>query len=765
MNSISLFKLYNLKKIAKDKFILLLTMLIIFITTALSIAVPIISKDISNYNKQNIRTVNGGDLFVQANYKSKAFDDELQKIKNEGYKITYKQDSATIFKNSKKIKLYSHLLISNENLKDNEIILSTYIASNLMLKINDKVTVNSKTYTIKDIESIPNGVTNEQKIMGYGKIKGTPTHKDLIYISRNTAGTALKKRLQNKETGYKYTSIKDQESSINNNTASQTASFGILTSIGYILSSAVVISTCIVTIMKRKKDIAIMKLLSIKNNSIKNALRLELSIMIFIPVILGTAASLLVSSLILKFTYVPDILSFMDKLLLIIKGMALNLFIFIIFVNLPLSFINSIKGLWLIKDNLNNTLAKKRLFFFVIILIPIMMFIYSLYSGGTFNIITSTLIIFLILIFLMFISLIIKLLSKLPFKNKLIMYTLKNINKNIFSISLVSVSLSITIVVILTAFSLTNSINNSINKSFELTLPYNYFVSTSNNSLERALTKKNGVDGYIKKYSSDAKTLNDNLNDKSIRLSEIKQSDYKLKLSVVKGETLFSKTTGCLITTNYQKSNNLKIGDTLNINVNNKIISLKIKGIYNNSILNSNDILIPYEGIGTDYSFYVKAKENSKWMDKIGDGAAIYVGSLGSGVSKLISNYLKTFKFLSIMIIISSIIFNLNLLSLTFMEERKDETIIRAVGIGKAFISKVYILKGLLIILLSTIMSYFFFKLILKGIAAIMSIKAYNSTSDLLLTLTVSAVLSFAAIIYPYARMKKYNAYEFLREN
>lgn len=765
MNSINLFKLYNLKKIAKDKFILILTMLIIFITTALSIAVPIISKDISTYNKQNIRTVNGSDLFIQADYKSKAFDDELQKIKNEGYKITYKEDSATIFKNSKKIKLYSHLLISNENLKDNEIILSTAIANNLMVKVNDKVTVNSKTYTIKAIENIPNGVTNEQKILGYGKIKGTPAHKDLIYISGNTDGTALKKRLQNKETGYKYTSIKDQEKSINENTSSQTASFGILTSIGYILSSAVVISTCIVTIMKRKKDIAIMKLLSIKNNSIKNALRLELSIMILVPVILGTAVSLLVSCLILKFTYVPDILSFVDKLLLIIKGVALNLFIFIIFVNLPLSFINSIKGLWLIKDNLNNTLAKKRLFFLVIILIPIMMFIYSVYSGGTFNIIASILIIFLILIFLMFISLIIKLLSKLPFKNKLIMYTLKNINKNIFSISLVSVSLSITIVVMLTAFSLTNSINNSMNKSFESTLPYNYFVSTNNNNLEHVLTKQNGVDGYIKKYSSNAKALNNDLKNKAIRLSEIKPSECKLKLNVIKGEPLFSKTTGCLITANYQKSNKLKIGDILKLNVNNKNISLKIKGIYDNSIINSNDVLIPYEGLGTDYSYYVKAKENSKWMDKIGSGAAIYVGSLGNGFSELISNYLKTFKFLSIMIIISSIIFNLNLLSLTFMEERKDETIIRAVGIGKAFISKVYILKGLLIILLSTIMSYFFYKLILKGIAVVMSIKAYNSNSDLLLTLTVSTILSFAAIIYPYARMKKYNAYEFLREN
>ncbi|WP_234124459.1 FtsX-like permease family protein [Clostridium hydrogenum] len=765
MSSINLFKLYNLKKITKDKLILILTMLIIFITTALSIAVPTISQNISNYDKQNIRIANGGDLFIQANYPSKPFNDELLKIKNQHYKITYKEDSSCILKNLKNIKIYGHLIISKNDLKDNEIILSTSLANNLMVKPYDKVTVNSKIYTVKAIENIPSGVTNDERILGYAKIKGEPINKNLIYINGNTNGEALKQRLESKENGYTYTSIKDQEKALEKSTTSQTASLGILTSIGYMLSSAVVISTCIVTIIKRKKDIAIMKLLSIKNKPIKNALRLEMSIIVLIPIILGAAASVILSSLVLKLTYLPDSISLMNKFLLILKGVLLNLFMFIIFLNLPINIINSITGLQILKDSFNNSRINKKLFTSAIILIPIMIILYCFYSGEIFNFIVSALIIFIILMFLMLTHLIIKLISRLPFKNKLIMYSLKDINKNIFSLSLVSVSLSITIVVILTAFSLNNSINASIDKSLKSTLPYNYFVNAHNHNLDKVLTKKNGINGYIKEYTSAAKVLNNNLKNKFVQLSEIKQSDYKLKLNIIKGQSLFSSTVGCLITSKYQSENKLKLGDTLKLLINNKIISLKIKGIYDNSVLNSIDILTSYKGLGTSFSYYINSKTNAKWMDKIGDCSAAYVDTLGSEFSELIENYLKTFKFLSIMIIVSSIIFNLNLLSLTFIDERKDETIMRAIGLGKSFISKVYVFKGLLMAFISTIISYFFYKLILNSISAIMNIKAYDSSLTLLLTLAVSLVLSILSLAFPFARMQKYNSFEFLREN
>lgn len=740
MSWTKLFKLYNLKKITVGKFSTFLTMFIIFITSALSVAVPTISQNISNYNTKNLRITNGGDLSVQSMYPSKTFDNELSKIRKEGFSITYKDDISGTLKNTKNIQLYSHIIIGEKNLKDNEIILSSSTAKNLSLKVHDKVfvktRVSSKWYTVKAIEGIPKGITNDEILTGYAKISGSVLNKSLVYITKNTDGEALKARLKRIEPGYTYSSIKDQARSIKTSNT-QTLSFGILTAICYILSSAVIITTSIVTIIKRKKDIAIMKLLSIKNKTLKIAFRLELSIIVIIPTVLGSVFSILVSYLILKFNYIPNSLSFNSNLLLILKGIILNVIIFGIFLNLPLSIISKIKGLWILKESLEGiTLIKKRLFISSILLIPAVMILYSIYSEGTINLITSIAVLFILLIFLAFISLIVKILSKLPLRQKILMYSLNNINKNIFTFSLTAVSLSLTIVIILTAFSMNKSIENNISKSFSNTLPYNYFIVSQNSNLNKILTKQNGVYGYIKEYNSNAKILNSNVKSKGVQVNEVKKNDYKISLKIVDGSNLFTGKDGCLITSKYQNKNKLKIGDTLHLLINNKIVDAKIKGIYDNSIINSTSIVLPYKGYGKSFSYYVKSDEGStKWMKKLSNIPIIHIGDLASGFSDYINDILKNFKFLSILVIAASIIFNINLINITFLEERKEETIIRALGLGKDFISKVYFIKYALLTFISTIIAFFFYKLILKGTSAIIGANSYNSSHNLLLTL------------------------------
>lgn len=769
MNWTELFKLYNLKKIGVGKLSTFLTMFIIFITSALSVAVPTISQNISNYNTKNIRVTNGGDLSVQAMYPSKAFDDELSKIKNEGFVVTYKDDVSGTLKNSKNIQLYSHIIVGEKNLKDNEIILSSSSAKNLSLKVNDKVFVktriSSKWYTVKDIEGIPKGITNDERLTGYVKINGSVLNNSLIYITKNTDGETLKTRLKHIEPDYTYSSIKDQSKSIKTANA-QTLSFGILTAIGYILSSAVVITTSIVTIIKRKKDIAIMKLLSIKNKTLKRTFRLELSIVVIFPTVLGAVFSILVSYLILKFNYIPNSLSFNASILLILKGIILNLIIFSIFLNLPLSIISKIKGLWILKESSEGTnFIKKRLFISSIFLIPAVMLLYSIYSEGTINFITSIVVLFILLVFLMLIHIIIKILSKLPLKQTILMYSLNNINKNIFTFSLTAVSLSLTIVIILTAFSMSKSIESNISKSFSNILPYNYFVASQSKDLNKILTKQNGVYGYIKEYSSNAKVLNSNVKNKGVQVDEIKKNDYKISLKIVEGSNLFAGKDGCLITYKYQNQNNLKIGDTLHLLINNKVVDTKIKGIYDNSIINSTGIALPYKGYGKSFSYYVKASEDTKLIGELSNIPVVHIGDLASGFSDYINDILKNFKFLSVLVIAASIIFNVNLISLTFIEERKEETIIRAIGIGKNFISKTYFIKYVLLTFISTIIAFFFYKLILKSTSAIIGANSYSSNSSLLLTLISSVVLCFLTLIYPYLCMKKYKSYEFLRED
>lgn len=769
MNWLSIFKIYNVKNLKKEKLLLFFTMISILITTTLSIVVPIISTNMDNYNKKSIREANGGDVFIKSFYESKPFNEEITKLKEEGFKITYKQGASAFFINDKSTKFYSNLILGEKNLKEDEIILSSAMAKNLSVNIGDKVNIKTdtgiKTYSVKEIEGISKGVTNDETIIGYGKIYQDISSGNLTYIEGNTDGEELKERLKSKEDGYIYSSVKDKEQELKNETSIQMATFGVLTTMGYILSSVVIITTTIMLIVRRKRDISVMKLISLKNNDVKNALRAELSIIILIPVILSILTSNIVAKLVLEMNFIPYSTSFSTELIIIARGVLLNLIFFEIFLNLPLLIINQVKGLWLLREsNEGNIIIKKRVIIGVIILIPVMLVIYSIYIGNKFNLATSLFIVILILLFFIFSAALIKIFSSFNYKSKLLLYSFKNIKKNFLAFILLIVSFSITLIFIMISISLNNTVKNSMNKSLANTLPYNYLASNREElNMDSILTKENGVEGYIKIFSSTGKVVNDDIRFKFIALNEVKKEDYGLEFKMVEGEKLFEGEDGCLITSQYQKQNNLRIGDVLHIYYIDKVIDINIKGVYDNSIIDSMSILLPYKGYSKNCEFYVKAS-GPTWIDQLGDNPVISIDTLGSAFSIYIGKFISIFKALSIMVVFASLIFNINLLNITFSEERKEETIIRALGLGKSFISKVYLLKGSILIVVSAALSYGFYFLVSRLLLTMMGVNSTYSYSDVFLLLLSSLTLTIATFMHQLITMRRYNSYELLRE-
>jgi putative ABC transport system permease protein len=770
VNWLNIFKTYNLKKIRKEKLLVLFTILTILITTTLSIVVPLISAEMDNFNNQNIRCANGGDLFIKTSYESKTFNEEIEKLQNEGYTITYKKSSSSFFQNAAGKKFYANLISGEQALEKNEIILDSSMAKNLTAKVGDIIKVNTdmgyKEYTVKSIEAIPVGVTTDETIIGYGKISDNVTKGNYIYINGNTDGEAIKEGLKAKEDGYLYISLKDKEEALKNETKVQTATFGVLTTMGYILSSVAIITTSIMLITRRKRDISIMKLLSLRNKDIKNAMRIELLIIILAPVILSIPATIGLDTLILKMNFIPHSISLINVFNIIVKGILLNILFFEIFSNLPMLIIDDFKGIWLLRENEEkSTVLKKRFFIYFILLIPVMLLVYSIYIGSAFNFITSVVICVIITIFLVLSSILIKIFSSLHYKNQLLMYSFRNISKNFLTFILTIVSVSITVVFMMIAISLNNTVKESMNNSLDVALPYNYILSNKESlDIDSIFTKSNGVDGYIKVYASTGKVLNDSIKAKDINLTEVKKEECKLDFKIVEGENLFEGEDGCLITSQYQKQNNLKVGDVLNIYYKDENLDIRIKGIYYNSIINSKDILLPYGGYSTNSRFYVKSF-NTKWMNSLGDTPVISIDILGSAFSMYLAKFLKIFKALSILVVFASLLFNINLFNITFIEERKEETLIRALGLGKSFISKVYIFKGGLLSIVSSTLAYSFYMLISKSLLKLFGINSINNYTDILWLLLFNLALTFIIFIYPFIKMKNYNSYELLREN
>lgn len=772
MSWFNVFRLYNLKTMKKEKLIIIFTMLSILITSTLSVIVPIISANIKNYNENNARKLNGGDLFVSAFYDSKSFNDEIDVLKKEEYKITIKKRTMALFQKDSGRKIYSSIIFGEENLSENEIIIDSSLSKNLSVNVGDKINVVDSEkgkieYTVKGIEGIPRAVDNDSVILGYGKIGGTLDKGNMFFIEGNTDGEALKERFKKAEDSFNYVSLKDKKTELKNQTDTQMATLSLLTTMGYILSSVVVITTCIMLIVRRKRDISIMKILSIGNQNIKKALKFEMTIIILVPIIISAILSMIIPSFVLKLSYIECEIGLKATLLIVIKGIGLNAVFFMLFSSIPLKILKDIKGISLIREDEGaSKIIKRRVFVTVILLIPLVMLVYSIYIQNTANFFLAVGLILFIIIFFFICSILIKLFSIIPYRRNLLIYSFQNIKKNFLSFSLITLSASITVSFILISVSLNKNISSSLNQTLKEQLPYNYIMlSKTDEDLESILTRDNGVEEYTKIYDSNGKVINNNIDSKVISLHEVKKKDYELKFKILEGEDLnFNDIDSCIINSKFKEGIKLEIDDNIEIEVDGKKRIFKIRGVFESSFIGGNIIIVPYNGIGHNLRYYINSS-NTKWMDDIIDSPILSLENLGSSFSRIIEKFLRIFKILSVMVIFSSIIFNINIVYITYLQDKKEETIVRALGLGKKFILKYYFIKQAVLVIMSTILAYGLYRILIKGISLLLKLSTNISIVELLMGIVFSTILATAAFTYPFKNINKEKGYEILRES
>ena len=79
MRWFSLFKVYNLKEMKKEKVLILLTVISILVASTISLLVPGTSIENEKYINKNIEKVNGGDLSIVVDDEiSNSFNNELE---------------------------------------------------------------------------------------------------------------------------------------------------------------------------------------------------------------------------------------------------------------------------------------------------------------------------------------------------------------------------------------------------------------------------------------------------------------------------------------------------------------------------------------------------------------------------------------------------------------------------------------------------------------------------------------------------------------
>lgn len=770
-----IFKIYNLKKIRVDKILFLFTSISILIATSISLIIPVVNIENQKYTMKNLKTINGGDLsIVLMGEQPENFYKKLDQLEKDNFEIKTSSIQNCYYKKGSN-NIMGVMSIGDYSLNDDEIILQNTLAKSLNAHIGDYIELDTRgngkyKYKVKDIESLYSGVTRDAKLLGYGKINKTNNSKNIegtSYIVINGKNIEkIKKELIEINNANQYSTLKDVKQENSDDLTMQKVVLSILSTVAYIFSALAIISTSLMIILKTKKDIATLRLLSFNPSSIKKAFMLEFSIWILLPILFSEILSFLSIKHILNYAGIIITSLSKESLISLFKGFIFNTLVFFILIYVALKIIDGIKAMAVIRED--ETELKKqnrRIAIWTILLIPLLLILYSISCDNIENIYGILAIILLLTFFLALTSVFIKLFSKVHFKNNIMIYSLNSIKKRFSSFLLILMSLTITLCFILIGFNLEHSLKENFKQGFANTLPYNYYVEgTNDDQIEQILTNDSAVKGFSRYSSIDGKIKNKEFYDKFVTISEINKEDYKLKYKLISGKNLFEGKEGFVIPDTLKDQYNINLGDVLEVQTPTGTIKEKIKGVYKSGGLNSSGIIKENVSLGYNKYFLVNSTNNN-FINELTNSTVVSISDMGNSMSSYFSSFLKIFRLLSIICLFGTILFNINMIFMNCIQDQRDEEILMALGYNKNFIIKSQIVKMLIITFISSLLSLGIYSIVIKFFISMMTkISGNISFLTIISNIILSIVISIISFIPAIRNIIKRKELSLLRE-
>ncbi|MCL6602467.1 MAG: hypothetical protein K6T94_06265 [Paenibacillus sp.] len=767
----TVFKLYNARKQKSNYLLYLFVMLSVAIAVSISLSIPQIISETNRYLTGQAEELNGADLKVEGSYASNAFDLKVKQLKSEGLEVSKSTAVSTNFKQGNQ-QVFGSLIIGDYRLKEDEIILYSNLAEELNLKPNSQVNIGSHTYRVKAIENTPKGVDGQSEMVGYGKVSFYKITTEIPYtyltLIHSEEIEKVKAALKDAEPGYIYTTIEDQYDDIEEELNTNAATLNILNTMCYIMTIMSVLSSIFMIIVHRQQDIAIMRMLSIRMKSIRRALRMELYLVFIIPVLLGSAASIPLARQLLMSNGIRNTNFETSILGKVMAGFLLFLVIYFIFINIATKALEAITPMFVVRnDAVSWKRSKRKVTGLSILFTLITLLIYAIYVGRGSALMSSLLIVLFIAVFFVITLLCIKLLSSLPFKNKLWIYTTKSIKANRYTFVITVLSLTLTSLFLLVGYTLEKTVRDSYTSGIEQKVNYNYLVVSEDAAkLENALIESPEVEGFTKIYRHSGIILNNKDFLKSVQIGYVNEDDYSIKYKILQGEDLFEGSVNeVLISSAYSEQIHVKLGDTLRMEEAGSQRNYRIKGIYEAGQVNETFILKPSTNSSQGSLLFLVKASSSEFKDSINNVSLMHISIMGMSIMKRMQDFLTIFKWLCWICILSSILFNLNIVYMNYLNEYKESVIIRALGIGKGFLYKYLAIKSIFALLLSLLMSLgLYVILITLALTAIFKVNLNLAFSSIMIPFGCGVAIVIIIFLLPFRLIKQSHSFEELRE-
>ena len=765
MKFVEVFRIYNLKFIKKNKINTVLTILALFLCLSVCLVTPVINYYYEKNINENIIDINGGDLavFVRGN-ESQSFKDKVKEKEDKGLKVTEKYITSTGYMAGSKQIAGRVIFEDNDDLKNNEVIISENLAEELKASKGDtikfKVNGNIDEFKVKNIEVIAKGVDSDCEALGFGRVnlsvaENVERMSKFIYITGED-GESLKEEFKAIDEKNQYVSLSEKQSKMKSDTLLEITVLNLLSSVSLILTLLSIVFLTFMNILKRKRDICVLKLISVKNIDIEKAMFLEMTLVILVPLIMALIICFPLAKLFLQYKGMEQTVVSMDAVFIILKGFGINLLVSWACTFLALRLCNKIKPIDIMQDDTdkNIKIVGSSIIKFLLLL-PIVVVIYGVINKDKSFIGAALGIMAFILIFLLLSFILIKIAARIPYRNNLFLYTFKNIKKNSIIFIFTVLSLTVTCIFILAGYYLKDTISENMNEVVKNSLPYNYEIIPDNSDFnDEGIVNSDKIEGYNKIHTMNGELLNSSKASlyKSICIDEINEEDYKAKFNICEGQDLFEEGDGNIIISDDMADRcHFEVGDIVDVKYEEEVVHLKVKGVYDSAGINEITMYKENKELSKAKKsrYYVKSKD-TRFMDDIDNCLIWSLNDAGKRMTEgSINKFLKVFKILSIITVISIVIVNINITNMAESLEKKNNEIIMALGMGKGFIFKSRIIKIISNSILASILSVGVFSLIINlWIAAMFKQPGNVNIGTVLILSSLSLVFSLLSYIF-----------------
>lgn len=759
----NLFILYNCRYYVKNKKSSLFNILTIAIGIAVFLVIQVIILANNGEAENSAYAKVGGDIgiLINGNQLSSKELEELNILSKDGC-IEYtraiwsqgvvssgKRNSMCTLRyiDSKKYpyhKLNSDSLDYSILVEKNVIAISRKLAKSLDVKVGDKIKVQgiedsqSKYYKIKAIVPDDGEESMDMNIYGYIVIDGGSffDESDIeceslaskVYVNyKKDVKDKIKSIFKNHEIQLAVTEKNNIEKELENSSLTYN-SMGMLS---VIMAFIGIVSSMILTINKRRKEICILKLYGATSLKISVLFLGEIVLLSFIGIMTGILTGLVSVNFICSyiFEYSYNVFKIKGLFLLLVRVFVMGIVSSIIFGLVPVVLTQQMKPVTVLRERVIKKTDINKILVFTLMLTIILLF------GSIFSVYVNSIKGFLIIILIIFLFLFLYLLSY----TFLSLFTINIFNSNLmkkiaikslkkdkkrFSFIVLVISLCTTIIgmVLLTY----NSIFPSLEKQVENSLGYNALFKTN---IEKELQinkilKSSNADIYYMSSIVDFSLININGTNPVVNSSE----DYSMDCmhgnmdyvngNILEGEGLGQQSNmdnGIVFDEDFAYEYNINTGDKIVLSIDNKQYKFYVTGIRKSDKIKTGHAYIDYATVKKyikpeTIRYYVVTEDVEGFIDYMNtamdDIIVLNIEDISSPYAATLNKQMELLKLISILCIGTSIFLIFNILSITYMGKFKEFLILGMYGAEKKIKRRIIIIQGIKIGLASSVMSF-----------------------------------------------------------